>query len=100
MTIETAPVALIIFNRPRLTAQVFERVRTARPRRLLVVADGPRPGRPGEAQLCEAARKIVTSPDWPCELLTNFAEENLGCRRRVSSGLEWVFKECSEAMIL
>ncbi len=100
MKTETAPVALFIFNRPRLTAQVFERVRAARPRQLLVVADGARPDRPGEAQLCEEARKIATTPDWPCELRTNLAEENLGCRRRVSSGLDWVFQECPEAIIL
>ncbi len=75
-------------------------MRAARPRRLLVVADGPRPSRPGEAELCEAARKIVVAPDWPCELVTNFADKNLGCRQWVSSGLEWVFKVCPEAIIL
>ena len=94
------PVALFVFNRPDLTAQVYERVRAARPNRLLVVADGPRPNRPTDFQLCEATRKIVSSPDWPCELLTNFAGENMGCRRRVSSGLDWVFDQCPEAIIL
>jgi hypothetical protein len=97
---QMTPVALFVFNRPDLTAQVYERVRAARPSRLLVVADGPRPSRPEDFQLCEATRKIVSSPDWPCELLTNFAEENIGCRRRVSSGLDWVFDECPEAIIL
>jgi len=95
-----APVVLIIFNRPQLTARVYERIRAARPRQLLVVADGPRTTRPGEAQLCESARKIVSSPDWPCELSVNFASENLGNRRRVSSGLDWVFERCSEAIVL
>jgi len=94
------PIALFIFNRPQLTAQVYERVRAARPSRLLVVADGPRPTRPEDIQLCAAAREIATSPDWPCELLTNFAEENLGARRRISSGLDWVFDICPEAIVL
>ena len=97
---QVAPVALFVFNRPKLTSQVFERVRAVRPRRLLVVADGPRPTRPEDVQLCEATRKIVTSPDWQCDLLTNFAEENLGCRGRMASGLDWVFQQCSEAIIL
>jgi hypothetical protein len=94
------PVALFIFNRPHLTAEVYERVRAARPSRLLVVADGPRPTRPEDVRLSEATRKIVTSPDWQCELLTNFAEENLGARRRILSGLDWVFDLCLEAIIL
>ena len=95
-----APVAFFIFNRPALTARVFECIRAARPRKLLVVADGPRPTRPDDAQLCEATRKIVESPDWPCELITSFADGNLGCRRRLSSGLNWVFDQCPEAIVL
>jgi hypothetical protein len=83
-----------------LTSQVFERLRELRPRRLLVVADGPRPMQPEDVQLCRATRKIVTSPDWECELLTNVATENMGCRRRMASGLDWVFQQCSEAIIL
>jgi hypothetical protein len=79
---------------------VFERVRAAKPRTLLVVADGPRPTRSEDFPLCEATRKIVAAPDWPCELLTNFAADNLGCRRRLSSGLDWVFQHCPEAIIL
>ncbi len=97
---DIAPVALLVFNRPRLTARVYERIRAARPKRLLIVADGPRPNRPEDAELCRETRRIVSSPDWPCELMMNVSDVNLGCRRRVSSGLDWVFHECSEALIL
>jgi hypothetical protein len=99
-TPDTPPVALVIFNRPHLTAQVYERVRAARPRRLLVVADGPRPTHPEDVRLCEATRRIVAAPDWPCELLTNLSDVNLGCRGRLSSGLDWVFEHCAEAIVL
>ena len=58
-TPDTPPVALVIFNRPHLTAQVYERVRAARPRRLLVVADGPRPTHPEDVRLCEATREVL-----------------------------------------
>jgi hypothetical protein len=94
------PVALLIFNRPGTTRQVFEAVRAARPRHLLVVADGPRRGREGEEQRCCAARAVIEAVDWDCLVQTNYAEENLGCMRRVSSGLDWVFSEVDEAIIL
>jgi hypothetical protein len=97
---EISPVALFVFNRPELTAQVYERIRAARPSRLLIVADGPRSDRQGEAELCMATRAIVTTPDWPCELQINFAQQNLGCRGRMSSGIDWVFAQCPEAIIL
>jgi hypothetical protein len=97
---EIAPVALFIFNRPHLTKQVYDRIRQARPSKFLVVADGPRRSHPDDGELCQLTRKIVASPDWPCEFLTNFSEENLGNRRRVSSGLDWVFRQCPESIIL
>jgi hypothetical protein len=94
------PVALFVFNRPDTTARVFEAVRQARPRRLLLVADGARTGRAGEAERCEQVRGIVTKVDWPCELETAFSAENLGCRRRISSGIDWVFQRAEAAILL
>lgn len=94
------PVAFIIFNRPYTTEKVFEVIRQAKPPMLLVVADGPRTDRPGEAQKCAAARAIIERIDWKCEVLKNYSDINLGCRERVSSGLNWVFNTVEEAIIL
>jgi hypothetical protein len=96
----STPVALFVFNRPEHTARVLAAVARARPRTLLVVADGPRPDRPGEAERCEAVRELVERVDWECTILRDYADRNLGCRRRVSSGLDWVFSECERAIIL
>jgi len=93
------PVAFLIFNRPDTTSQVFEAIRAARPFRLLVVADGPR-AMQGDAEKCQATRAILQRVDWPCEVLTNYSEINLGCKGRVSSGLDWVFNNVEEAIIL
>ncbi|HSD22925.1 MAG TPA: hypothetical protein VLB79_01220 [Solirubrobacterales bacterium] len=94
------PVVLAIFNRPDTTLQVFERVRSARPERLLVIADGPRPGRPEEYRLCEEARAVVERVDWPCDVSAELSAVNLGCRRRLSSGLNWAFGLVEEAIVL
>jgi hypothetical protein len=94
------PVALLIFNRPDTTATVFAAIAKARPATLLVVADGPRATRRGEEELCAAARAVIGRVDWPCRVLTNFSDHNLGCRRRVSSGIDWVFSLVEEAIFL
>lgn len=99
MKLET-PVAFIIFNRPDLTQAVFQRIREAQPRLLLVVADGPRPGHPTDVQTVGETRAVIQQVDWPCEVLTNYAESNLGLRNRFSSGLKWVFNTVEEAIIL
>lgn len=94
------PVVFIIFKRPDTTEKVFEVIRRAKPPKLLVIADGPRADKPGEAEKCAAARAIIDKVDWDCEVLTNYSEINLGCAKRVSSGLDWVFDNVEEAIIL
>lgn len=94
------PIILLIFNRPEETGRTFAAIRAARPGKLLVVADGPRATRPGEADLCARTRAIIDSVDWPCEVLRNFSDANLGCGPRVSSGLDWAFGQVEEAIIL
>jgi tetratricopeptide (TPR) repeat protein len=94
------PVVFIIFNRPDTTEKVFEEIRKAKPPKLLVVADGPRSGKLGETEKCKATRAIIQRVDWDCEVLTNYSDLNLGCKRRVSTGLDWVFDTVEEAIIL
>lgn len=94
------PVALFAFNRPAQTARVFEAIRAARPSHLLLVADGPRPDRPEDAGRCAEVRGILDGVDWPCTVERDFAPANLGCRRRVSSGIDWVFSRVPEAILL
>ena len=94
------PVALIIFNRPTQTAQVLEAISRARPKVLLVIGDGPRQHISGEADKVFECRELLERIDWPCQVLTNFSEINLGCRDRVSSGISWVFSKVEEAIIL
>jgi hypothetical protein len=94
------PVALIVFNRPEATRRVFAAVAAARPSRLFIIADAPRADRQEDRQRCEEVLKIVSAVDWPCTVVTNFAPENLGCRRRMKSGLDWLFSLVEEAIIL
>ncbi len=96
----TEAVVLIVFNRPEPTARVFEAIRSARPCQLFVIADGPRLGRPADADLCRKVREIVTKVDWECELVLRFSDVNLGCRKSVTEGLNWVFTQVERAIIL
>ena len=96
----TTPVAFIIFNRPDKTERVFAEIARAKPPKLLVIADGAGLNRPGETEKVAATRAIINRVDWDCQVLTNYSEVNLGCKRRVSSGIDWVFNQVEEAIIL
>jgi hypothetical protein len=96
----TTPVAFIIFNRPDTTERVFAEIAKAKPSKLLVIADGARAKKVGEAEKVAATRSIIERVDWDCEVLTNFSDVNLGCKIRVSSGIDWIFEQVEEAIIL
>jgi hypothetical protein len=91
---------LIIFNRPETTKQVVAAIVKAKPTKLLVVADGPRPGHPTDAAQCAATRAIIEQVDWPCEVLRHYSDVNLGCGRRPATGISWAFEQVEEAIIL
>jgi hypothetical protein len=96
----SVPVVFIIFSRPEVTLRTFSEIARIKPKKLLVVGDGPRKGMPREDKRVLEARNIISRVDWNCEVVTNFSEENLGCKRRVSTGLDWVFSLVNEAIIL
>jgi hypothetical protein len=96
----SAPVVLLGFNRPDLTAQVFATIRAAKPAKLFLVMDGPRSSHPDDADLVARTREVVAHIDWDCEVVRDYAETNLGLKKRISSGLDRVFSHVEKAIIL
>jgi hypothetical protein len=96
----SVPIVFIIFNRPEPTQIVFDVIAQIRPTHLLVIADGPRASRTEDKELCQRVRSIADQVTWDCEVSVNFAEENLGCQKRIISGLDWAFSLVAEAIIL
>lgn len=97
----TTPVLFMIFNRLETTKQVLAAIRQAKPARLYIAADGPRPQRPGEEQKVQAVRDYVLSHvDWDCRIKTLFRDQNLGCGHAVDTAIDWFFAQVPEGIIL
>jgi hypothetical protein len=94
------PVVFIVFRRPDSTARVFEEIKKAQPKKLFIIADGPRRENPEEAILTSRTRSVIENVTWPCEVIHIFSENNLGLRERVLSGLDEVFATVDQAIIL
>ena len=94
------PVCLIIFRRPDCTRRVLEALATVKPKRLFVVADGPRTDHPSDIPACTETRRLIEEIDWPCELTRNYSDVNMGCGRRPASGISWLFSQVEEAIII
>ena len=74
------PVVFFIFRRPDTTSRVFEEIRKAQPKKLYIVADGPRGGRDEEEELVSLTRASVANVDWPCDVIKIYAAANMGLR--------------------
>ncbi|GAB3544070.1 nucleotide-diphospho-sugar transferase [Spirosoma fluminis] len=97
----TTPVLLLMFNRPSITQQTFNRIRQIQPRHLFVAADGPRPNQPADAELCQKTRAIIeTQIDWDCELQTLFRTENRSCGRGPAEAITWFFTHVDAGIVL
>ena len=94
------PILFIVFNRPDVTAKVFESIKKARPSRLYVAADGPRQGRIDDIEQIAKVRKIATAINWPCEVKTLFRKKNLGCKYGCSTAISWFFEHEEQGIIL
>ena len=93
-------VVFLVFNRPKLTVKVFARIAQAKPDKLFLVADGPQASCLDDIEKVRQVREIVSRVDWPCEVFHAYSEVNLGCKRRVASGLDWTFSLVEDAIIL
>ena len=94
------PILFLVFNRPDFTRRVFERIRSVKPVKLFIAADGSREGVVSDKENCESVRAIVKEIDWPSDVRTLFRAQNLGCKRAVSGAIDWFFENVEEGIIL
>lgn len=100
MTGFAAPVVLAVYNRPSKVQRMVETLERIRPSTLLVVADGPKADRAGDAERVREVRKILDRIPWPCELLRLESPTNVGCDAWVPRGIDWAFEHVERAVIL
>ncbi len=98
MEMKEVPVTIIIFNRPETTRMVFEQVKKVCPKKIFIISDEGRNEK--EKEIVRETRRIVEDINWTCEIHKNYAEQNMGCGYRVSSGLDWVFNHTEFSIIL
>jgi hypothetical protein len=97
---EKAPLLLLVFNRPSLTEQLLEALEPAGERRIYVSCDGPRPGVPGERNVVDEVRDMVTKVAPSSAGRLRLLPSNAGCGEAVSSALDWFFQHEESGIVL
>lgn len=94
------PVLFMVFNRPEKTRQVFEAIRSVRPKKLYVAIDHPRVGRSDDEENCAKVKEIVKVVDWPCEVHYLYHPVNRGCTLAGKMAWDWFFAQEDEMIFL
>lgn len=94
------PVLFLLFNRPLHARRVLDCIRLVKPSVLYVAVDGPRLGRKDDQENVQQCIDLLNEIDWPCTVKKLFREYNLGCKRAVSSAIDWFFNQVDYGIIL
>lgn len=92
------PLLLIIFKRHASLVAQIDILRSIRPVKLYVFADGP--SHADDVADCTQARSALQYIDWPCNLHTRFLDTNLGCGKGPAAAMDWFFANETEGIIL
>lgn len=97
---QKTPILLIIFNRPDKVRTLVDTLRTVRPTKLFIAADGPRLDAPTDIERCRLAREAISEIDWPCEIQTRFDDKNTGADHGPEKAINWFFEHVEEGVVL
>lgn len=94
------PLLLLLFNRPKTTEKLFEKLKIIKPIKIYINIDGPRKNNLKDKELCSNVEKIFNKINWDCKIFKKINNTNKGCRLSVSNGIDWFFENESEGIIL
>jgi len=94
------PVALFGFRRPDLLQGALEQLVEQKVRRVHVILDAAPNDQPDMVEPVSLCRKVLEKKWAGIDLIPHLAKSNLGCQQRVLTGLDAVFENEKEAIIL
>lgn len=85
------PVSYLFYNRPQCIEITFPIIQRLRPKKLYLVADGPKNS--DDDKLCQKSRKLIDHfLDWDCQVTKMYSKKNLGLAHRTVSAIDAIFR--------
>lgn len=93
------PVVLFIFKRKNTVLEIIKRLEVVKPKKIYLVSDEGRNSE--EKKIVKNVReKIEEAIKWDCQIIKNYAQENIGVYKNIGCGAKWVFEREEKAIFL
>ena len=93
------PICLLLFKRTATLERIIGRINEVNPRRVYLLADGGRT--PEEHAACIKCREYAESLfNADIEIITHYADQNIGVFRNIGLGARWVFEREEKAIFI
>lgn len=93
------PILLICFKRYEKTLEIFNSIKSARPKKLYVSIDGAR-NNEEKVEVDKVVSIFEDLVDWDCEVNIRRSENNQGCKYGVYNAISWFFESEEMGIIL
>ena len=94
-----SPVVIFIYNRKKETSTLVKRLSKFKFTDVIFIFDGPKNNNI-DKQKCLEVQDIIYNLNWNCKIRYIKSKKNLGLKKRISTGLDSVFKLHERAIIL
>ena len=96
-----APILILLFNRPKFTLDLINKIKRFKPKKLYIHCDGPRKNIKSDKKKISKIKKIIKREiNWKCKLITKYQKRNIGLREAIINGIDFFFRKESSGIIL
>lgn len=92
------PITVIAYKRVDTLSLLLNQIKVLKPKKLFIILDGPK--NKSEKSKTDLVKKLVCSKKWATHVYINRSRVNLGLRKRVVTGLNWVFTKVDRSIIV
>ena len=94
------PVVVIAYNRPDKVRRLIARLEGLRPSNIIFAVDGPKMGKPADAEKVAEVQSLVNNFTWTDKVETRFRPTNLGLRAAVTDVVSHAVSQHGQAIIM
>ena len=94
------PILILIFNRPKETRKLINRLEKFKPKNIYIFSDGPRKNNESDLKKNNECKQLIQDLKWKNNIKKKYLKNNLGCKNAVSKGISWFFENEEMGIIL